>query len=134
MLFKILKGNSSRISTEVTPFHDGWAYFTSDDSGFYIDCEDGGVQKRHRVGLRKFCAGNPAVTASNGVFTWKYTASTHGISDSGLTVQVYDAATGAMVLADVTVSPTTYEVTITINDTAGAGTLAAGTYRVVIVG
>ena len=29
-LFKILKGDSSRISTDVTPFHDGWAYFTPD--------------------------------------------------------------------------------------------------------
>ena len=38
-LFKILKGDSSRISTDVTPFHDGYAYFTPDDGGFYIDSE-----------------------------------------------------------------------------------------------
>lgn len=48
-LFKILKGDSSRISTDVTPFHDGYAYFTPDDSGFYIDSEDNGIQKRHRI-------------------------------------------------------------------------------------
>lgn len=48
-LFKILKGDSARISTDVTPFHDGYAYFTPDDSGFYIDSEDNGVQKRHRI-------------------------------------------------------------------------------------
>ena len=48
-LFKILKGDSSRISTDVTPFHDGYAYFTPDDGGFYIDSEDNGVQKRHRI-------------------------------------------------------------------------------------
>ena len=48
-LFKILKGDSSRISTDVTPFHDGWAYFTPDDGGFYIDSEDNGEQKRHRI-------------------------------------------------------------------------------------
>ena len=48
-LFKILKGDSSRISTEVTPFHDGYAYFTPDDGGFYIDSEDNGEQKRHRI-------------------------------------------------------------------------------------
>lgn len=48
-LFKILKGDSSRISTDVTPFHDGYAYFTPDDGGFYIDSEDGGVQTRHRI-------------------------------------------------------------------------------------
>lgn len=48
-LFKILKGDSSRISTDVTPFHDGWAYFTPDDDGFYIDSQDGDEQKRHRI-------------------------------------------------------------------------------------
>lgn len=48
-LFKVLKGDSSRISTDVTPFHDGYAYFTPDDGGFYIDSEDNGEQKRHRI-------------------------------------------------------------------------------------
>lgn len=48
-LFKILKGDSSRISTDVTPFHDGYAYFTPDDGGFFIDSEDDGEQKRHRI-------------------------------------------------------------------------------------
>lgn len=46
MLFKILKGDSSRISLDITPFHDGWCYFTSDDGKLYIDSDDGGVQKR----------------------------------------------------------------------------------------
>ena len=46
-LFKIFRGNSSRISTDVTPFHDGYAYFSTDDGGFYIDAEtEGGEQKR----------------------------------------------------------------------------------------
>lgn len=49
MLFKILKGSSERISMDVTPFHDGWCYFCSDDGGFYIDSEDNGVQKRTRI-------------------------------------------------------------------------------------
>lgn len=48
-LFKILKGDSSRISTDITPFHDGYAYFTPDDGGFYIDSEDNGEQTRHRI-------------------------------------------------------------------------------------
>ncbi len=48
-LFKILKGDSSRISLKATPFHDGWCYFTSDNGGFYIDSEDNGVQKRTRI-------------------------------------------------------------------------------------
>ena len=56
MLFKILRGPSSRISKDTTEFHDGYAYFTPDDGGFYIDAEtestdpDGAVQqKRIRV-------------------------------------------------------------------------------------
>ena len=49
-LFKILKGDSSRIDMGITPFHDGYAYFTPDDGGLYIDAEVGGVQKRIRVG------------------------------------------------------------------------------------
>lgn len=48
-LFKILKGSSERISTTVTPFHDGWCYFCADDGGFYIDSEDNGVKKRTRI-------------------------------------------------------------------------------------
>lgn len=46
VIFRILKGNSSRISINVTPFHDGWCYFTSDDGKLYIDSEDNGEQKR----------------------------------------------------------------------------------------
>lgn len=48
-LFKILRGNSARISTEITPFHDGYAYFTVDDGGFYIDATNGNNQDRIRV-------------------------------------------------------------------------------------
>lgn len=56
MLFKILRGPSSRISKDTTEFHDGYAYFTPDDGGFYIDAatestDPGGTvqQKRIRV-------------------------------------------------------------------------------------
>lgn len=48
-IFKILKGDSSRISLEKTPFNEGWAYFTPDNGGFYIDVEVDGVQRRIRV-------------------------------------------------------------------------------------
>lgn len=48
-LFKILKGDSSRISTDITPFHEGYAYFTPDDGGLYIDASEGGENKRIRV-------------------------------------------------------------------------------------
>lgn len=45
-LFKILRGNSSRISTSITPFHEGYAYFTPDDGKFYIDSIVDGANKR----------------------------------------------------------------------------------------
>lgn len=48
-LFKILQGESSRISRDVTPFHNGWCYYTSDDGKFYIDSEDDGVQNRRCI-------------------------------------------------------------------------------------
>lgn len=44
--FKILRGDSSRISTSVTPFHEGYAYFTPDDGKFYIDSVVDGANKR----------------------------------------------------------------------------------------
>lgn len=48
-IFKFLKGDSSRISMDTTPFHEGYAYFTPDDGGFYIDAEVNGEQRRIRI-------------------------------------------------------------------------------------
>lgn len=62
-LFKILKGDSSRIDTSITPFHDGYAYFTPDDGGFYIDSEDNGSQRRIRINPTGV-DGSVAVTAT----------------------------------------------------------------------
>lgn len=82
--------------------------------------------------LKKYTATNGAITASGGAFSWAIAATTHGVS-SPITVQVYEVATGGMVLTDVSVA-TNGNVTIGINDTENAGTLTAGTYRVVIIG
>jgi hypothetical protein len=65
-LFKILRGDSSNISTSKTKWTDGYAYFTPDDGGFYIDATVGKTEKRIRV--------NPASTVVNGTLTaagWK---------------------------------------------------------------
>ena len=40
MLFKILQGDKSRISLDITPFHEGWCYVTT-DGGFYVDMNIG---------------------------------------------------------------------------------------------
>lgn len=81
--------------------------------------------------LKKYTAQNGALTAAGGAWTWTIASATHGVS-TPVTVQLFDAS-GNMVMADVAVA-TNGNVTITINDTASAGTLAANTYRVVIVG
>ena len=40
MLFKILHGDQSKISPDITPFHEGWAYVTHDGC-FYVDLNIG---------------------------------------------------------------------------------------------
>ena len=82
----------------------------------------------------KYTANNTQLTASGGAFTWSIPAATHGASNAALIVQIYEVATNQLVIADVNVNTTNYNVTITINDTNSAGTLNAGTYRVIIFG
>lgn len=81
------------------------------------------------VGLKKYTAQNTALTASEGAFTWTIAQDTHGVT-TPVTVQVYEVASGSMVMTDVTVA-SNGNVTITIN---GTGALTANTYRVVIIG
>lgn len=83
--------------------------------------------------FHKYAAFNGELTASGGAFTWLISAVTHGFATSDLIVQLYDS-TGNQVIADVTINQTNYAVTVVINDTASAGTLASGSYRVVIMG
>lgn len=83
------------------------------------------------AGLKKYTAQNGVLTAAGGAWTWSIAQATHGVT-APLVVQLFDAG-GNMVMADVAVA-TNGNVTIVINDTASAGTLAANTYRVVIIG
>lgn len=46
-LFKIFRGKAERLSQQ--PLVDGYAYFTPDDGGFYIDANDGQELKRIKV-------------------------------------------------------------------------------------
>ena len=39
MLFKILHGDASRISTDITPYHEGYCYVTH-NGDFYVDMND----------------------------------------------------------------------------------------------
>lgn len=83
--------------------------------------------------FHKYSAFNAELKATGGAFAWSISASTHGISSTDMIVQLYDS-TGNQVIADIAINQSTYNVTITINDTSSAGTLASGTYRVVIIG
>ena len=46
-LFQILRGKAANLAGKA--FHDGYAYLTPDDGGFYIDAETDGEQKRIRI-------------------------------------------------------------------------------------
>ena len=81
--------------------------------------------------FHKYTTTNKAITASGGTFSWSIPKTTHGIDSNAIIVQLYEVATGAQVMADVTVDQTNYNVTITI---VGTGTLATGTYRAVLFG
>lgn len=83
-LFKILKGDSSRITTDVTPFHDGYAYFTPDDGGFYIDSEDNGEQKRHRINPVN-SSGSTAVSAT--LLSGRWSSGEQTLQISGVTAE-----------------------------------------------
>ena len=47
MLFKILHGDAARISTDITPFHEGYCYVTH-DGGFYVDMNNERVKLNSR--------------------------------------------------------------------------------------
>ena len=79
--------------------------------------------------LKKYTATNGTITANGGAFTWTITAATHGVTTPA-TVQLFEVANNEQVIADVAIAANG-NVTIKIN---GTGSLAAGTYRAVIIG
>lgn len=64
MLFKILQGPSSRIDTATTPFHEGWAYYTPDDNGFYIDTKVNEIEVRQKVNRNEIFVAMVGTTTS----------------------------------------------------------------------
>lgn len=57
ILFKILKGPSSRVSTDITEFHEGYAYVTEDGGDFYVDMVVNGENKRVQINPDEIPAG-----------------------------------------------------------------------------
>lgn len=62
MLFKILQGPSSRIGTDTTPLHEGYAYFAPDSNGFYIDAKVNDVLQRIQINPDEVLWATPDVT------------------------------------------------------------------------
>lgn len=77
---------------------------------------------------------NPTLTAVGGAFTWAIESAIHGVFSDTVIMQLFEVATGSQVMADMSIDNTSNDVKIVINDVAGAGTLAAGTYKIAIIG
>lgn len=80
---------------------------------------------------------NGALTASGGAWTWTISngsSSSQTNLGADVNINVYEVSTGAVVMPEIVVNQTTGAITITINDTNSATTLAAGTYKAVVIG
>lgn len=96
---KVLRGDSSRIGTDVTPFDDGCIYFAHDTGAVYIDTVVDGEQKRVRI--------NPDTTASRTVTaTLEYS----GWVDGAQTITVEGLSAGDNGFITVGANATTAEV------------------------
>lgn len=75
---------------------------------------------------KKYIASNSLLNVNSGVATWTIT---HGLG-SDILVQLRDATSNAIIEADVVVGATT----VVININSNASTIAASTYKVVVIG
>ena len=128
--------NTITLNGEATKTPSFYAPTTAGDNGQILVSSGTGAPTWQAMPehYHKYTANNGSLTATGGAFTWSIPAATHGVSNAAMIVQLYEVASNQLVIADVAISSTNYNVTITINDTAAAGTLAAGTYKVVIFG
>jgi len=75
---------------------------------------------------KKYTASNPLLNVNSGVATWTIT---HGLG-SDVLVNIRNASTNAIIEADVVVNSTT----IVVNINSNASTIAATTYKAVVIG
>lgn len=81
---------------------------------------------------QKYSATNGALTQSSGIITWTIAAGTHGLGAVGsIIVQMKEVSSGAVVDADIVISESTGDITITWNS---ASNVTSGTYRVTAIG
>ena len=126
--------NTITLNDTATKNPSFYAPTTAGTNGQYLKSNGSGAPTWATLpeALKKYAATNGALTASGGAWTWSIAQATHGVT-APATVQLFEVASGAMVMADVAVA-SNGNVSIVMNDTAGSGTLAANTYRVVIIG
>lgn len=102
--FNIVKGDSSRISTEITPFQDGRFYLTN-DGGLYVDTVVDGENKRIHLNpttgggsmsyARTFVTGDWTTGTSES--TLSVPASDHGLTGDIIDCQAFSLHYGAHV-------------------------------------
>ena len=81
---------------------------------------------------QKYSVKNSAITVSGGIATWTIAAGTHGLgTDGAIVVQMKEVSSGAVVDADIVISESTGDITITWNS---ASNVTANTYRVTAIG
>lgn len=76
--------------------------------------------------LQKYTTTNPTLTVTSGIATWTVS---HGLG-ANVQVELRDATTNAIIEAEVIIGSTT----ATINFNSSLGSIASGTYRVVVIG
>lgn len=106
-LCKSLRGDSSRISTDITPFHDGYAYLTTDDGGFYMDATTPEGNKRIHINPKDRDVG--ATLSASGWDGNSQTVSIEGLTANqngyaGLPQNINDTALAAAKAAELRVT------------------------------
>lgn len=122
----VITPTKKAITADSAPTEDSTNLITSGAVYTAIQTVTGGATAKKSVT-------NLALTASGGAWTWSIAAAS-AFSSKDVLVSVYRVSDGAIVYPEIVVNQTTGAITITINDTAGASSLAASTYRAVMIG
>ena len=122
----VISPTKKKVAADSTPTENSTNLVTSGGVYAAIQTVSGGaVAKKTKT--------NTALTASGGVWTWTISSS-DAFGSADISVDVYEVSSGAKVMPEIVINQSTGAITITINDTAGASSLAAGTYKAVIMG